>query len=162
MRLTNIGKNTNCTLNNFGNSLLSTASLQQKDQTTQKHKLIESKSITVKCIFARAIHDCDEDLKPSGHPELEKLIEFVEGPRDEKTTEAKLSNVEDVRWLEEPPKSSALVFQFYIYFSLMGPTFFREASLLCVRLTVCVRRDTITRKVLNLSTSGLLHMKDHI
>ena len=47
------------------------------------------------------------------------------------------------------------------YYSLMGPAFFREASLLCVCLSVRVRRDTIARKVLDRLTSSLLHMKDH-
>ena len=52
------------------------------------------------------------------------------------------------------------------YFSLMGPTFF-EKPLYCVsvrpsvRPSVCVRRLTIVRKVLNRLTSGLLHLKDH-
>ena len=44
------------------------------------------------------------------------------------------------------------------YYSLMGPTFF-EKPLYCV--SVCVRRLTIARKVLDRLTSGLLHLKDH-
>ena len=52
----------------------------------------------------------------------------------------KLSNVEDVRWLEEPPPSSALVVKFGNAHT--GAALGGVSSLLCVRLSVRVRRLT--------------------
>ena len=64
-----------------------------------------------------------------------------------------------MRWLEEPPPSSALVVNFgnaHIGAALGG-----VSSVLCVRLSVRVRRLTRVRKLLDRLTSGLLHMKAH-